>query len=195
MTPNDDMIELSSSPIGRGRRARSLEELLSWNDLEFVRSAYLTLFGRQADEDGEVVYLNLVRSGRPKLYIIGKLRRSPEGRKCDPAIAGLDRAVRRQRRAMLPIVGKLIARLTHAESDSRADRLRRSVENRASLMQEAMALHNRRLTTLEGRMGASGPQGEKTLASRAPGIGDRRMSPRTNEFYEILSSEDIRTFD
>jgi hypothetical protein len=192
MTHNEDLIAFPCS-ASAGRRARSLEELLSLDNLEFVRGAYLTLLGRQSDEEGESVYLHLIRSGRPKLYILGKLRRSPEGQQFDPGIVGLDRAIRWQRRAMLPIVGKLIAWLTHAETDCRADRLLRSIENRVSLMQDAIFLNNRRLTTLEGRTGGAGSHNETLFALHVPRARDRRMSPLTNEFYDILSPEDIRT--
>jgi hypothetical protein len=191
MTHNEDFIAFPCI-ASAGRRAQSLEELLSWNDLEFVRGAYLTLLGRQSDEEGESVYLHLIRSGRPKLYILGKLRRSPEGQQFDPGIVGLDRAIRWQRRAMLPIVGKLIARLTHAETDDRADRLLRSIANHVS-MQDAIFLNNRRLTTLEGQTGAPSSHNETLFALRVPRARDRRMSPLTNEFYDILSPEDIRT--
>jgi FkbM family methyltransferase len=84
-------------------RANSLDELLSWNDVDFVRCAYVTVLGRQPDAEGEAYYTDRVRRGHSKLDVLWQLRRSPEGPKHDPGIAGLDRALRRARARSWPI--------------------------------------------------------------------------------------------
>ncbi|HET9395823.1 MAG TPA: FkbM family methyltransferase, partial [Nitrospiraceae bacterium] len=47
-------------PSGEARnpylRANSLPELLAWNDLDFIRCAYVTILGRQPDPTGEAHY-------------------------------------------------------------------------------------------------------------------------------------------
>ena len=74
--------------------ALSLNELLDWYDVDFVRCAYVTLLGRQPDVEGEDHYVRSLRAGRSRLSILWELRRSKGGRLHDPGIAGLDRALR-----------------------------------------------------------------------------------------------------
>jgi hypothetical protein len=76
-------------------RANSLPELLAWDDVDFVRCAYVTVLGRQPDSGGEAHYADRLRRGRPKTEVLWNLRRSPEARRHDPGIAGLDRALKR----------------------------------------------------------------------------------------------------
>lgn len=76
-------------------RAGSLDELLDWYDVDFVRCAYVTLLGRQPDSGGEDHYVGRLRYGRSRLAILRELRASREGRMHDPGIAGLDRTLRR----------------------------------------------------------------------------------------------------
>lgn len=78
-------------------RANSLPELLAWDDVNFVRCAYVTVLGRQPDPVGEAYYTARVRSGRSKKEILRQLRKSYEGRRHDPGIAGLDRALKAAR--------------------------------------------------------------------------------------------------
>jgi hypothetical protein len=73
----------------------SLPELLSYDDAEFIRCAYLAILGRQPDAEGESYYLGRLRSGRAKLEILGQLRSSPEAINDAPEVAGLDEALRR----------------------------------------------------------------------------------------------------
>lgn len=73
-------------------RANSLPELLEWEDVDFVRCAYVTILGRQPDPIGEASYTALLRGGSSKMEILWELRRSQEGRTLDPGIAGLDLA-------------------------------------------------------------------------------------------------------
>ena len=90
-----------SVPSGAGRnpylRANSLPELLSWDDVDFVRCAYVTILGRQPDPTGETYYISRIRRGRTKEEILWQMRNSTEGRKHDPGIAGLDRALKAAR--------------------------------------------------------------------------------------------------
>lgn len=78
-------------------RANSLAELLSWQDVDFVRCAYVTILGRQSDPTGEEHYVSQLRRGRSKLEVLWQLRKSDEGPNHDPGIAGLDRALKRAR--------------------------------------------------------------------------------------------------
>jgi FkbM family methyltransferase len=104
-------------------RANSLEELLSWQDVDFVRCAYVTVLGRQPDDIGERYYADRIRRGYSKLDVLWQLRTSPEAANHDPGIAGFDRALRRARvrnwpaRAFRRFVGGAPAsRSSHSEA-------------------------------------------------------------------------------
>ena len=125
---------MSFIPPGEGRnpylRANSLPELLSWGDMAFVRCAYVTILGRQPDPDGEAYYTDRIRSGYSKMHVLWQLRTSVEGPRHDPGIAGLDRALRRARRARMPIIGPLFGLLSDEEGNGKAARRHRLLVNR-----------------------------------------------------------------
>jgi len=122
-------------------RADSLPELLSWEDISFVRCAYVTILGRQPDPDGEAYYTDRLRRGFSKLHVLWQLRTSKEGPHHDPGIAGLDRCLKKARweRGWL---GWLVRPLTGGEGDGQAWRRHRAVLNsleRNNLQTEAIA--------------------------------------------------------
>lgn len=67
----------------------SVATLLTQGDETFVRNAYLTLLGREADPSGLDNYLVLVRSGVDKAEIVATLARSDEGQQRTPTLPGL----------------------------------------------------------------------------------------------------------
>ena len=77
--------------------ANSLSELLSLDGEEFVRSAYATMLGREADPEGEAYYASRLKGGIPKLQILLQMRASPEARLLLDPLPGLDDAFRRFR--------------------------------------------------------------------------------------------------
>ena len=121
-------------------RAESLAELLSWDDLNFVRCAYVTILGRQPDEQGETYYARRIRSGYSKMQLLWQLRNSDEAERHNPGIAGLDRALRRARRARMPLVGALFRLFNHEEGDSAGDRRGRALANEMALLRAGQAL-------------------------------------------------------
>ena len=110
-------------------RANSLEELCGMADADFVNCAFVTILGRQADPDGRAHYLRQVRRGVAKFAIINALRQSSEGSRHDPGIRGLDRTLRRHRRASLPVIGPLISLFSGIEGNSPIERRFRAFEN------------------------------------------------------------------
>lgn len=110
-------------------RANSLEELLAWHDVEFVRCAYVTVLGRQPDPEGEAYYTDRIRRGHSKMEVLWHLRRSPEGPEHDPGIAGLDKKLRLQQHSRLPLLGSIIRVFTGCEGDSAAKRQFRVLDN------------------------------------------------------------------
>lgn len=109
-------------------RAESLIELLSWQDVDFVRCAYVTLLGRQPEPDGEATYLARLRDGYSKLTIAVQLRFSSEGRRHDPGIVGLDRQLRRHRNATRMLTGWFVRAVTDREGDTRSERESRRLQ-------------------------------------------------------------------
>ncbi len=61
------------------RKSASLAELLSLDDADFVNAAYLTFFNRIPDPEGLGNYIEMLRSGVPKIQIARDLRLSGEG--------------------------------------------------------------------------------------------------------------------
>jgi FkbM family methyltransferase len=117
-TSSESKVEMNvPAPSGGGNpyiRAESLAELLSWNGVDFVRCAYVTILGRQPDAEGERYYTDRVGQGYSKLEILWQLRRSSEGAAHDPGIAGFDRALRRAR--LLGWPARALRRLSAADS-------------------------------------------------------------------------------
>jgi hypothetical protein len=120
-------------------RADSLDELLTWADVDFVRCAFVTMVGRQPDPKGERYYLDRLRRGRSKLELLWQLRRSSEGQRHDPGIAGLDRALRRAAWERRPVTGRLVRLFTKGEPDDRLARLERALTNDMAVIKAAVS--------------------------------------------------------
>jgi len=147
-------------------RANSLEELLSWDDLAFVRCAYVTVLGRQPDAAGESYYVNRIRRGYSKMEVLWQLRKSPEGPHHDPGIAGLDRALRRARLARAPLMGGLFRLFNQEEGDSASDRRQRAMANDIAVLRGSQHVQVQGMRDLTAIM--------QRVESRMGGIGDER---------------------
>ncbi|RST30381.1 FkbM family methyltransferase [Sphingomonas ginkgonis] len=121
-------------------RADSLAELVSWNDIDFVRCAYVTVLGRQPDQVGELYYTRRIREGYSKLETLWQLRKSAEARSHDPGIAGFDRALRSARWARSPF-GWLVRMITGGESNSAAWKRHRILLNEIYRSEARQAAH------------------------------------------------------
>ncbi len=118
-------------------RANSLDELLSWHDVDFVRCAYVTLLGRQPDPEGEAECVVQLRRGISKMTILRQLRRSSEARAHDPGIEGLDRELRKHRNATTPFFGAFFRAIAAREGDTKRERQTRTFENRFRTLAES----------------------------------------------------------
>ncbi|HET7708732.1 MAG TPA: DUF4214 domain-containing protein [Sphingomicrobium sp.] len=115
-------------------RAASLPELLSWHDEDFVRCAYVSILGRQPDLEGESYFVERVRQGHSRLAILWHLRCSAEGRRHNPGIRGLDRALRLAAWQRKPVIGLLFRLVSsNPDTDSALARYRRARLNAATL--------------------------------------------------------------
>jgi hypothetical protein len=144
-------------------RATSLRELLSWDDVDFVRCAYVTVLGRQPDPEGEAYYTDRIRRGHSKMEVLWQLRRSPEGPSHDPGIAGLDRALKRAAWARKPVVGWVLAMVGVGEGEAPSwqrhrvlsnelVRLRKEIFARSEAIEIAVQQNARELSTLRSLM-------------------------------------------
>jgi glycosyltransferase involved in cell wall biosynthesis len=83
------------------------EDLLAYDDEQFIRAAYLSILGRSPDADGFSHYLNRVRSGVSKMEILSQIRLSDEAQGRAIFITGLDEAVKRRQRRRFPLAGAI----------------------------------------------------------------------------------------
>ena len=170
-------------------RANSLSELLSWDDVDFVRCAYVTVLGRQPDPTGEKYYTDRLRRGRSKMDVLRNLRRSPEGPLHDPGIAGLDRALRADRwRRHLPFA-KSAARGAHVtptdiRTADRADRSTTSsqIEGQVGVLLQKMEEVQQSLLFVEGSVLKKPEANDAGPAPLDEGIFLRRLAIVAREF-------------
>lgn len=83
-----------NAPSESGSRAgvaRSIEDLLAHEGPEFIRQAYRTLLGREADPGGFVAYLNRLSDGLDRQQVIAELSQSDEGRRFAARVPGVTR--------------------------------------------------------------------------------------------------------
>jgi GT2 family glycosyltransferase/glycosyltransferase involved in cell wall biosynthesis len=128
----------------RETRASADNDDASWRSVAnldgsaFVDAAYRRVLGRAPDEQGGAYYLDRLRSGFPKLLILGELQDSVEGRARRARLPGLRRAFLLQRLALSPLVGDWLARLFGAEPMSARHRRERAFQQQ--LLSTASAL-------------------------------------------------------
>lgn len=79
--------------------AKTIDELLSYYDEQFVRCAYLTLLGRKSDPEGTQYYLGRLRAGYGKAKVITQLAESSEAKTFRADLAGLRELIVAQKKA------------------------------------------------------------------------------------------------
>jgi len=129
-------------------RASSLSELLAWDDVDFVRCAYVTILGRQPDPGGEAHYTSRLRQGRSKMEVLRDLRRSPEGPRHDPGISGLDRALKRARWLRYPLIRPFV-RKEDERSEARSSLLRHVDDSNLSPAADQLAALNQKMEQMQ----------------------------------------------
>ena len=83
-------LSLTPASIDMSLKHYKLDELLQYDDHEFIWNAYRALLKREPDETGFKGFLERVRSGkRTKIDVLASIRYSPEGRRNSVSIDGL----------------------------------------------------------------------------------------------------------
>ncbi|MEJ7934169.1 DUF4214 domain-containing protein [Sphingobium sp. AN558] len=104
---------------GSLRPARSVREIMRADGEAFVRWAYITMLGRQADADGLAFYLRRMSEGKTKVSILKQLKKSAEGRIYGANLPGLAIAIRRAMLKRAPVVGPVYLWLLNASDSKR----------------------------------------------------------------------------
>lgn len=131
-------IMLNKSRTEDTQAATTLEELLAYDDADFVYCAYRTLLKRMPDEEGLQYYTARIRSGINKMQIVVQLISSSEMVGSSATLPGLKNAVSRWKRSRLPVVGRLFLP-PDAGGSASLERKLISVQNSLALLAEDAA--------------------------------------------------------
>ncbi len=84
-----------SESVGLPPPARNLNELLAHDGRAFVACLFITVLGRQPDDDALTFYEERVKAGISKLRVVAEVRSSDEAQEKDLPCVGLDAALRK----------------------------------------------------------------------------------------------------
>jgi Domain of unknown function (DUF4214) len=101
-TTSEFSAQVEAAAEHKSARRYHIDDLLKYDDQEFVWNVYLALLKREPDEEGLQGHLRELRNGRAnKIDVLGRVRYSPEGKRKNVPIDGLRAraAVRRLYRA------------------------------------------------------------------------------------------------
>jgi hypothetical protein len=98
------------------------EDLVKYDDHEFIWNAYLAVLKREPDEEGFTSFLEILHAGEmSKLDILARLRYSPEGKRRKVRIKGLLSHAIARRISRLPALGFLRPRASRAPQKREGD--------------------------------------------------------------------------
>jgi len=69
---------------------KTVDDLMSLNDGDFVKTAYQKILLRECDNEGFLFYLNKIKNGHSKIEIIRDMKNSPEGKSANSKFTGLE---------------------------------------------------------------------------------------------------------
>jgi hypothetical protein len=162
-------------------KINSVHDLLRLYDADFLAAAYETLLGRRLDIDGVRSYLNLLREGHDREFVIYALATSPEGLQFQSDLDGLPQFLKLQqrlRRSPLAIFLRVVYRL----------RYQRLQANRVESMIGCLESRIARLESV-----AQTPR-EVAVSTASPPNEDRQAlrlikSPRAREIFDRLHAD------
>ena len=89
-------------------KAKTIEELLSYDGHDFIACTYLTLLGRKPDAEGHAFYMQELRGAGGKGAVICQIGTSREAKQYRAEIKGLRAFIRRQKWKKIPFLGALV---------------------------------------------------------------------------------------
>jgi hypothetical protein len=90
----------------------AVQELLAYEDRDFVRAVFQALLRREPDLDGGLSVLSALRSGVvSKVAVIDGVHQSPEAKAIGVQVPGLSLRMKIRKLRRIPVVGKLLAAL------------------------------------------------------------------------------------
>ena len=125
--------------------ATTLNELMAYQDQDFINCAYLTILKRSPDSAGMKYYLNRLRIGVPKIQILDQLLNSKEVISKVNVLPGLLEAIKRQNLTKLPLIGKIFRQFIMAEGESIFECRLRAMEQQLFLLSQRTDSHIDRL--------------------------------------------------
>jgi 2-polyprenyl-3-methyl-5-hydroxy-6-metoxy-1,4-benzoquinol methylase len=148
-----DLLNLQASFTPSPDDRYHVNDLLKYNDRNFLQNAYLAILKRGPDATGYAAFIDSLRSGRlNKLDVLARLRYSPEGRAKKVQIDGLFFPAAVRFSYQVPVVGYLLNLAVGLARLPKSIRHQQQFEAHVSAQQEQIADHaNRRnaaLTTL-----------------------------------------------
>jgi SAM-dependent methyltransferase len=161
-------LKFPSADVAWARDETSCEpryaELSKYDDEAFIRVAYRSVLGREPDSDGMSCYLAMLQDGASKAEILGRLRRSPEGKERGAKIKGLAIPCAIDAVSHWPILGSVVrlsTALWRLPGWERSDRrklvaLRRRVAGVESRIEIACAVSHDALRLVEHTLNALG---------------------------------------
>ena len=119
------------------------QDLVVYDDREFVQNAYIALLRHAPDPQGEAFYVNLLRRGRAKIEVFFRLRLSGEGRSQGVAVKGFWPYLFWEGLLQIPGPGYLIRLLKELLF---LPRTLRELQTRQERMREHINIQNREIT-------------------------------------------------
>ena len=117
-------------------------DLLQYHDRDFVWNAYRALLKREPDGEGLSAFLEKLRSGRfNKIDVLARLRFSPEGRRNQVTIDGLQLPATMRRLYRVPVIGYLVELVVGVTRLPSLLRNQRQIESYQMAQQERMVDH------------------------------------------------------
>ena len=125
----------------------TLVVLLTLHNGEFIRGAYAAVLQRAPDADGYSFYLDRLQQGTPKWQILSELARSREARSKSHRLPGLERLIRVQQLAKLPIVGSMLRWGLSVEGTSAFETRLRAIEQKLLARADSTSAHTTATTS------------------------------------------------
>ena len=142
----------AATALTPGSRTPDLQELLHFQDTQFIDASYWAILRRAPDPDGLAYYLTRLRSGAQKLQILGELKSSEEARTAGIEIPGLHAALRMQQLSKVALLGRLAGYCFKLEGDSDIEVRSRVAERQVFLLKEEASRISQRHRQLETQL-------------------------------------------